>query len=265
MTLAILIAIAALATACIAMHWRRLGQALYALAAVLFLAVGCGHLPAWMLDHLQAAYDAKPTQAWAQRNAIVVLGGGMEKIAATGRVEPGAASYARLVEAAALQRDCRQTGSHCKIIISGGDAQRTGTSEAVVYREALLALGMDGDDVLVEPYSTSTWQHARFTSDVLQHLAPEHVVLVSSGLHLRRSQLYFAHFGVDATQARADYQRAVKSLLPAPHNFLVADAALHEYLDMARYRARIATGEIVRPRARHAAEQLPRALAGAHG
>lgn len=265
MTLALLIAIAVLGAACVAMHWRRLGMTLYALAAALFLAVGCGYVPAWLLDNLQAAYDAKPAHDWAQRNAIVVLGGGMEKIAATGCVEPGAASYARIVEAAALQRDCRHTGTDCKIIISGGDSQRTGTSEAVVYRDALLALGMKADDVLIEPYSTSTWQHARFTSDVLQHFAPDHVVLVSSGVHLRRSQMYFRHFGVDATQVRADYLRAVKSLLPRPHNFTVADAALHEYVDMLRYYTRIATGEIARPRARHAADYVQADGAGANG
>lgn len=253
MTFGLLFLLGLVAAICMAMRWRRMGRALYALAAVLFLAVGCGYVPGWLLDNLQTAYDAKPEPRWAQRNAIVVLGGGTEKIGATGRVEPGAAAYARIAEAAALQRNCSQGGAHCKIVVSGGDGHQTGASEAVVYRDALLALGMNGDDVLIEPYSTSTWQHARFTSDVLQHFAPDHVVLVSAGVHLRRSQLYFSHFGIDATQARAGYLRAVKSPLPLAHNFMLADAALHEYLDMARYRARIATGELARPRERHAA------------
>ena len=240
MTLGLLIALAALGAACIALRRRRLGQALCALAAGLFLAVGCGLVPAWLLQDLQAGYDVKPAHAWGQRNAIVVLGGGLQRLAATGSVEPSAAAYARLVEAAALQRDCHRTGAECKILISGGDAARTGTSEAMVYRQALLALGLAGDDVLIEPYSTSTWQHARFSSDVLQHYCANHVVLVSSGLHLRRSQMFFAHFGVDAAHARADYLCAVKSLLPRPHNFVMADAALHEYLAIARYRVGLA-------------------------
>lgn len=253
MTLGLLLALALLGAACIAWRWRRLGQALCLLAAGLFLAVGCGLVPAWLLQDLQAAYDVKPAHAWGQRNAIVVLGGGMEKVAATGGVEPGLNSYARLVEAATLQRECSQTGGQCKILISGGDAGRTGTSEAMVYRQALLALGMAREDVLIEPYSTSTWQHARFASDVLQHFCADHVALVSSGVHLRRSQLYFAHFGVQATQVRADYLCAVKSLLPRAHNFVVADAALHEYLNIARYHVRVALGETAPARARQAA------------
>lgn len=250
MTLALLISMVLLACLCMALRRRRLGQSLYALAALLFLAVGCGHVPSWLLEPLQASYGTRPANAWGQRNAIVVLGAGTDKIAATGRIEPGLTSYARIVEAATLQRDCRGTGADCKIIISGGDSAHNGVSEAEVYRQALLALGLAGDDVLIEPCGTTTWQHARFSSDVLQHFAADHVVLISSGVHLRRSQLYFAHFGIAATQVRAEYLCAHKSLLPRPHNFIVTDEALHEYLDIARYYLRLATGEIERPPAR---------------
>lgn len=253
MTLGLLIALAVLGAACLALRWRRLGRALHALAAGLFLAVGCGYVPAWLLQDLQAAYDVKPAPAWAGRNAIVVLGGGLEKIAATGALEPGLPSYARIATAATLQRDCRRTGGHCKILISGGDTGASGSSEAMVYRNALLALGLAGDDVLIEPYATTTRQHARLASDVLEHFCADHVVLVSSGVHLRRSQLYFAHYGVEATQVRADHLCAVKSLLPRPHNFVLADAALHEYLGIARYHARVALGELPPTRARQTA------------
>ena len=263
MTFGLLLLIALLAAACSALRWRGAGKALYALATLLFLGIGCGYVPGWLLDPLQTAYDAKPAPAWAQRNAIVVLGGGTEKIGATGRIEPGAAAYARIAEAAALQRDCRAHSPHCKILLSGGDARQHGSPDAAVYRQALLALGLAGDDVLIEPYSTSTWQHARFASDVLQHFARDRVVLVSSGVHLRRSQLYFAHFGIDALQARAGYLNAVKSPLPLAHNFMATDAALHEYIDMARYRARIATGELARSRAGDAASAAHSDAAGA--
>ncbi len=263
MTLGLLISMSLLAALCMALRRRRLGRALYALAALLFLGVGCGQVPTWLLDDLQASYGAKPAQAWGQRNAIVVLGAGTDKIAATGGMEPGLTSYARLLEAATLQRACRGTGAECKIILSGGDSAHRGVSEAEVYRQPLLALGLAGDDVLIEPCGTTTWQHARFGSDVLQHFAADHVVLVSSGVHLRRSQLYFAHFGVDTSQVRAEYLCARKSLLPTPHNFTVTDEALHEYLDIARYHLRLATGELERPRARPAVDSRVLEMASA--
>jgi uncharacterized SAM-binding protein YcdF (DUF218 family) len=62
------------------------------------------------------------------------------------------------------------------------------------------------------------------------------VVLVTSGLHLRRSILYFSHFGVHALPARADYVRAAMSPLPVTYNFLLMDLALHEYAGLVRYR-----------------------------
>jgi uncharacterized SAM-binding protein YcdF (DUF218 family) len=261
MTLGLLISMTLLAALCMAVRRRRLGRTLYALAALLFLGVGCGQVPGWLLDDLQASYGGKPDPAWGQRNAIVVLGAGSEKIAATGRIEPGLTSYARLVEAATLQRACRATGADCKIFLNGGDSAHSGISEAGVYRQALLALGLAAEDVLIEPCGTTTWQHARFSSDVLQHFAADHVVLVSSGVHLRRSQLYFAHFGIAATQVRAEYLCARKSLLPSAHNFTVTDEALHEYLDIARYQLRLATGEIERPRVRPAGDMRMRETA----
>lgn len=248
MTLAFLAALVVLAAACSGLRRRRTARSIYALAALLFLGVGCGVLPAWLLDNLQSDHAIQPAGAWAQRNAIVVLGGDTQRIAATGAVEPGATAQARIVSAATLQRDCRRTGAQCKIIVSGGDARCTGAADALVYRNALLALGLEGADVLVEPHSTSTWQHAQLTSDVLRHFAADHVVLVSSGLHLRRSQLFFSHFGVEATQMRADHLCALPSTLPLAHNFRVADLALHEYLGIARYHARVAVGELPRSR-----------------
>ncbi len=59
--------------------------------------------------------------------------------------------------------------------------------------------------------------------------------LVSSGIHLRRSVLYFTHFGVAAQPVRADYVSAMMSPIPLSYNFLVADLALHEYAGVVRY------------------------------
>lgn len=49
------------------------------------------------------------------------------------------------------------------------------------------------------------------------------VLLVSSGFHLRRGMLYFAHFGIHAVPVRADYVDGVRSWLPLSYNFAMAD------------------------------------------
>jgi uncharacterized SAM-binding protein YcdF (DUF218 family) len=242
MTLLTLIVVIAVAICCTALKWRRASGTLYVISVILFLAVGCGPVPAYLLGDLQSAYDVKPTIAWGKHSVIVLLGDGTEKIRRTDFVEPGTFSYARIVEAAELYNDCRKTEADCKIVVSGGDASHNGLSEAPVYRGSLIRLGIDAADVLLEPDSMNTWQNAQFASALLRRDNADRVLLVSSGIHLRRSVLYFAHFGVGATPVRADYLDAVLSPLPLSYNFAVADFALHEYIGIARYYAYNALG-----------------------
>ncbi|CAM4019929.1 YdcF family protein [Bordetella muralis] len=233
MTLAIFVVIMVLAIGCAALSWRRASRTFYAVAAMGFLAVGCGPMSAWLLGKLQSDYETSPPVAWGARNAIVLLGAGTERVA--GRVEPGVFSYPRIVVAAERYRDCKKSAVYCKIVVSGGDAARTGTSEAAAYRDVFVHLGIDQADVLLEPESMNTWQNAQFSSALLQREQVDRVVLVSSAIHMRRSELYFAHFGVSATPVRADYLHAITSALPLSYNFTLADVALHEYLGIARY------------------------------
>ncbi|MEM5310723.1 YdcF family protein [Paraburkholderia sp. JHI869] len=235
MTFVVLLVAIVFAICFAALKWRRTSGAIYAAAFALFLAVGCGPVPAWLLTNLQSAYVTNPVMQWGKRNAIVVLGAGTEKVPGADLIEPPILSYSRIVESAALYRDCRSTAANCKVVVSGGDPLHHGASEASVYRGALLRLGVESADVLVEPDSMNTWQNAQFTSALLERYQANEVLLVSSGIHLRRSVLYFSHFGVDAIPIRADYLRAVFSPLPLSYNFAIADFALHEYLGIARY------------------------------
>lgn len=164
---------------------------------------------------------------------IVVLGAGAEKIAYS--VEPAMFSYARVVEAARLYSSCRKTGGECKLLLSGGDASKAGLPEAEIYKRVLLGLGIDASDVMLESASLNTWQNAQFASQMLKHYDADRVVLVTSGIHMRRSVLYFEHFGVSAIPARADYLSPVSSVFPLAYNFAITDFAIHEYIGIVRY------------------------------
>lgn len=235
MTLSILVVIVLLGTCCATFKWRRTSRMVYVMSATLFLTLGCGPIPEWLLCNLQSAYAVKHPIGWGKRNAIVLLGAGTEKVASA--VEPGPFAYARIVETAELYNDCRKTAAECTIIVSGGDATHNGASEATIYRNSLLKLGVGATDLLLESDSMNTWQNAQFTSAILQRYDADRVALVSSGIHLRRSALYFSHFGVSATPVRADYLRARWSVLPLSYNFAVTDFALQEYIGIARYHA----------------------------
>jgi uncharacterized SAM-binding protein YcdF (DUF218 family) len=235
MTIFWLLVILAAGGLCVMLKWRRVGYALLGVSIVLFIAVGCGLVPSWMLGRLQSSYAGSQTIEWKSRNAIVLLGAGTERVKGVGMVEPGMFSYGRIVKATELYNACRRAGETCTLVVTGGDARSHGLSEAAIYRDTLERLGVNPADIVLEPNSMNTWQNAQFTSGLLKKLDASQVVLVSSGIHLQRSELYFAHFGVDAKPVSADYLAGMPSVLPLAYNFAVADLAIHEYAGIVRY------------------------------
>jgi len=221
--------------------WRRLAGVAAALAVLLLALTGCGVLPRLLLQRLQAPYAQRPALAWAPHNAIVLLTG--DSIRVPGQaVEPGISAYGRITEAAVLYHGCRAAQVGCKLLVSGGDPAHTGAALAVTYGHVLRGLGVPADDLILESRSRNTWQNAQFSRPLLAGLDAPRVWLVSSAWHLRRSVLYFAHFGILATPVRADYLRGEIDAWPSASNIVLTDVALHEYLGIARYHVYNAMG-----------------------
>ena len=218
--------------------WRRrpwLACGFGGAALLLLWAVGCGPVPRWLLARLQQPRAATSQPSWAARNAIVLLGGGTELPEAGGAPQPSILAYGRIVKAAELYRDCKAAGRQCLLLVSGGDSQHHQVAEAVVYGAVLRRLGIPVQDLMLEPRSRSTWQNAQFSRPLLQAYAPQRVFLVTSGFHLRRSLLYFAHFGIHPVPVSGGELRARMSSWPLSWNVAVCDVALHEYAGMVRY------------------------------
>jgi uncharacterized SAM-binding protein YcdF (DUF218 family) len=93
---------------------------------------------------------------------------------------------------------------------------------------------VDPKNLILEDRSLNTWQNAQFTAALLP-LQTTRTVLVTSGLHVLRSRLYFARFGIHAIPVRADFERARLAPIPLGANFMLADAAIHEYSGIALY------------------------------
>ncbi|HWX00533.1 YdcF family protein [Collimonas sp.] len=237
MTFIVLFLLIATAAILTFLQWQRSGRLLYALALLLFIATGVGILPKYLLGSLQVPYLASAAVAdmrWGAQNVIVLLGAGTEAVA--DQVETGTFAYGRVAKTAILYSACRKSAGQCKVIVSGGDAQRRGVAEAVVYGAYLEQLGVDKADLTLETSSRNTWQNAQFSAPLLTRDAGQ-VVLVTSGIHMRRSLLYFSHFGIDAKPVRADYLAAKGNWFPLAYNFWVTDLALSEYIGVWRYHA----------------------------
>ncbi|MDN3612324.1 YdcF family protein [Vibrio ostreicida] len=216
-------------------RWRKTSYLFLTGLVALFGLIGTGEIPRYLLENLQSDYEIKPNIDWSTNNAIVLLGAGTQPIHDRAFFEPAFFSFSRISEAASQYQSCAASEGECHIIVSGGDAQNHGVSEAEIYQQQLVRLGVPVQDIIQEANSVNTWKNAQFTSELIHRHQFNHVVLVSSGLHLRRGELYFAHFGVVTQPVRADYMAAKPSWLPIWYNFAVTDFALHEYLGFIMY------------------------------
>jgi len=213
--------------------WNKRKKVLLIAVVLLVTSIGVGIAPRYLLNKLQDGYENRMEINWLNNNVIVLLGAGTEKLQSG--IEPTFFSYSRISETARLYNDCAQSFMKCTVIVSGGDAFKNGESESEVYRRYLQDLGVVEKNIIEESKSMNTWQNAQITSNIIKQKSYDRVILVTSGLHLQRSELYFSHFGVDAIPVRADYMGAKLSMIPLWYNFAVMDFAIHEWLGFYRY------------------------------
>lgn len=216
--------------------WRRTGHALTLVAALLYLSGASGLLATPMLHGLQWSFASEVPPRWAPNNLIVVLGGGAEPVD-DGKVEPGVLAAGRIIRAASLYAECKAGGRHCTILISGGDPLRLGASEAAVYQQALLKLGVPVTDIRLDEQSLNTWQNGQFSAALIRQSFNDpatSLLLVTSAYHMQRSLMIFSHFGLNMAPVRADYLACKPFPAGSSYNLLMTDIALHEYLGIWR-------------------------------
>lgn len=236
MTLSALLLLGILAT--VAWRSRRcwLARGLAAGIVVVFLAISCGPLTDLLLVNLQNGFAMAPPIQWAPRNAIVLLSAGSSRLAEDEPLAPSVFANGRILQAAVIYRTCRASGQQCMVLVSGGDSQQHGIAEATVYAGILVTLGIPASDVQTETRSLNTFENARYSRPLLAIYDPQRLILLTSGIHLRRSLLMFEHFGMQPLAVAGDVLRSSSSIWPLASNIELFDAALHEYVGIWQYR-----------------------------
>ena len=79
------------------------------------------------------------------------------------RTNPAVLAYSRIVEAVRLYFLAKKNDCPCSIVISGGDASRTGVTEAENYRAEMLRLGVEDSDIVPEGRSLNTSESCGIT------------------------------------------------------------------------------------------------------
>lgn len=110
----------------------------------------------------------------------------------------------RLIETAVLYKAKKIN----KIIVTGGTIDPQRPREAFFLQKKLVELGIQNQDIIVEPNSRTTYENALFTKTIIDslHLQPP-FVLVTSALHIRRAKKVFEKAGIQVIPFPADYAR----------------------------------------------------------
>lgn len=177
------------------------------------------------------------------RTALVVLGSGSTTVVDWngnhfGVVDRSAA--ARVFEAARVYRLVQPA----VVISSGGlpHPERIETPSADTMRTSLIQLGVPASRIVVETRSRTTHDEAVVIAPMLASLGVDHVVLVTSDTHMRRSLGAFRAAGVAATPAIARSSYPIVSwsqwILPSDCGLDAASDIAHEYLGIAYYTLR---------------------------
>jgi uncharacterized SAM-binding protein YcdF (DUF218 family) len=179
----------------------------------------------------------------AGRTAIVVLGsGGLTArdwdANAYSVVDPWAAS--RVLEAARVFRAIDAAW----VISSGGrvHSDDPDVPSGDSMRDVLVQLGVPRERIIVETASQNTHDEAVIVAPMLRSLQIDHVVLVTSDIHMMRSLCTFRAAGVDSIPAisrnpLADQPKRTR-LRPGERGLQTSSAVAHEVLGIAYYSAR---------------------------
>jgi uncharacterized SAM-binding protein YcdF (DUF218 family) len=153
--------------------------------------------------------------------------------------ELGADTLLRCMKAA----DLYHRGGRCKVLVSGGPVRldETGLTLASLMQAFLHRLGVKEGDVIVEDRSTTTYENALYSSEILKKVGIHKVVLVTDATHLARALGCFRKQGIEAVPCGCRYRATsflitVENLLPDPSAARGFQVAWHEWLGLAWYR-----------------------------
>src|ERR1035437_185643 len=109
-------------------------------------------------------------------------------------------------------------------------------------RVALVQLGVPADRIVLESGSVNTHDEAVLVAPMLRALRVDHVVLVTSDIHMRRSLATFRSAGIAPVPAIAtdplNSESRIQSLIPTIEGLRFTSAVVHEYVGFVYYSLR---------------------------
>lgn len=237
-TLLVIASLAACVTVWRVPKWRERTGLVATLCFLLLLIISTPAVKHLALGSLEWWYSPEVVTP-AGGDTIVVLGGShvLEDNAGE-RIRLGNTTLTRCTYALQLYHHA----GHCRVVLSGGKVDRSepGLTLAEVMRDYLLQCGVAAEDLVVENRSSSTYENALFTRELLAEQPQQRVFLVTSASHMWRSERCFRRQGLEVVPAPCEFhaqhlKRSVTSLLPSSGGMQGVNDAAHEWLGLAWY------------------------------
>jgi uncharacterized SAM-binding protein YcdF (DUF218 family) len=220
----------------------KLFVSMYAGALLLLFVLGCPTTSLWLVRSLEDQYPDRGVTVERNAQAIIVLGGSL-------KLPSDAHPFVGLTNSAdRIQEGMRlyHAGKAPLIVLSGGDSPLNTRirplHEADYMRSLAEQWGAPDSAILVEDASINTRENALFTRKLLAARGIDHVILVTSAIHMPRAAATFRKVGFDVVPAPADFQSgwvaqaSVLNWLPSSRDLLQSSNVLHEWLGYLVYR-----------------------------
>jgi uncharacterized SAM-binding protein YcdF (DUF218 family) len=185
---------------------------------------------------LEGRHPAFSPEELPTADAIVLLGGASDGESRFGRGADLNHAADRLTTAAELYF----AGKAPVILISGG-AEPGQLPEAELLADILQALQVPSSALLLEPNSRTTYDNALMSAEILSKAGYNHILLVTSGVHMRRAVALFQQQGLQVTAAATDHQlpkfqdSLVPGWLPTYYRLARSSRAIHEWVGYTVY------------------------------
>jgi len=177
----------------LALRRRKLGLTLAALALAWTLLWSIPTCSDWLRGTLERRNPLVAETALPQADAIVVLGGGMGRAwLRRDDVDPEQLKSSRLAAGARAWLAERAPF----VILSGGGEDG---AEARTMASAITRLRVPASALILEERSRNTQDNALFTTQIAAQRGMNHVLLVTSSLHMPRARLLFCSAGLNVT------------------------------------------------------------------
>lgn len=171
---------------------RRLGISL-ACFALLWLTIWSMPISSLYLGgYLEHRYPQQNISLLKPADVIVVLGGHTAENRVNWFDETALETYSRIQLAAELYHQNKAPF----IIVSGGTTEGT-VSEASVMTKRLKQLNIPESAIFKEEHSTTTYENAKYTAELIQALNFKRILLVTSALHMPRAYDVFLKQDLD--------------------------------------------------------------------